>query len=242
MPFCIRRRLRSNSLIRNNRLILDNKKRFTLMEHTATIQKRNTLNIIGASMGWFAVSGQLVLIILNRQADIFETVIRFFSFFTILTNILVACYFTVQILNIKSFRCLKTDTALTAITSFILVVGLVYQFVLRPIWEPTGWQFVIDELLHTLIPIYVLVYWFFYVKLSGFNPRHLVKWLLYPFIYFAFVLLRGHFSGFYPYPFINAQEIGYSKVFGTFIVLSVVVMMVMALLYLLARFLKKCSS
>lgn len=209
------------------------------MEHTATIHKRNTLNIIGAIMGLFALIGQLVLIILNRQAAIFETVIRFFSFFTILTNILVACYFTVQILNIKSVRFLKTDTALTAITSFILVVGLVYQFVLRFIWEPTGWQMVIDELLHTIIPIYVLLYWFFYVKLSGFNPRHLVKWLLYPFIYFAFVLLRGHFSGFYPYPFIDVQVLGYSKVFLNFIALSAFVMMLMGLLYVLARILKK---
>lgn len=212
------------------------------MESIPNNPRRNALNIIGAAVGWFAVIGQLILIILNRQANVFETVIRFFSYFTILTNILVACYFTVQILNLKTLGFLKTNTSLTAITAFILVVCLVYQFVLRFIWEPTGWQFVIDELLHTLIPIYVLVYWFFYVKLSGFNPRHLVKWLLYPFIYFAFVLLRGHFSGFYPYPFINAQEIGYSKVFGTFIVLSVVVMMVMALLYLLARFLKKYSS
>lgn len=212
------------------------------MRPTATNQKRHTLNTIGAAMGWFAVLGQLVLIILNRQTDIFETVIRFFSFFTILTNILVACYYTVQILNIKSVRFLKTDTALTAITAFILVVGLVYQIVLRSIWEPTGWQMAIDELLHTIIPTYVLLYWFFYVKLSSFNIRHLAMWLLYPFIYFAFVLLRGHYSGFYPYPFINIQELGYSKVFINFMTLSAFVIMLIGLLYIFARFLKKHES
>lgn len=179
---------------------------------------------------------------LNRQADIFETVIRFFSFFTILTNILVACYFTVQILNIKSFRFLKTDTALTAITAFILIVGLVYQIVLRSIWEPTGWQMVIDELLHTILPTYVLVYWFFYVKLSSFNGQYLAMWLLYPFVYFVFVILRGHFSGFYPYPFIDVQELGYSKVFIIFMVLSAFVMMLVGILYLFARFLIKHES
>lgn len=207
-----------------------------------TKNKRHTLKIIGATMGWFAIIGQLVLIILNRQADIFETVIRFFSFFTILTNILVVCYFTSQILNTKSFRFLKTDTALTAITAFILTVGLVYQFVLRSIWEPTGWQLVIDELLHTIIPTYVLVYWFIYVKRSSFNMRYLAIWLLYPFLYFAFVLLRGHFSGFYPYPFINVQALGYPKVFVNFIILSAFVMMLIGLLYVVARFLKKHQS
>lgn len=209
------------------------------MELMATNHKRNTLNIIGATMGWFAVLGQLVLIILNRQADVFETVIRFFSYFTILTNILVACYFTTQICNMKFLKFLKNDTSLTAITSFILIVGLVYQFVLRSVWQPTGWQMVIDELLHTLIPSYALLYWFFYVKLSSFNPRHLVSWLLYPFIYFAFVLLRGHFSGFYPYPFMDVQTIGYSKVIGNFMVLSAFVLVLMGLLYFLVRFLKK---
>lgn len=210
------------------------------MKIVATNYKRNTLNIIGATISWFAVFGQLVLIILNRQAGVFETVIRFFSFFTILTNILVAFYFIAQICNIRILKFLKNDTSLTAITAFILIVGLVYQFVLRFIWEPTGWQMVIDELLHTIIPSYVLLYWFFYVKLSSFNSRHLAVWLLYPFIYFAFVLLRG--SGYYPYPFINVQEIGYSKVFFNFIALSVLVMVLMGLLYLLARFLKKHES
>jgi hypothetical protein len=209
------------------------------MEHISNDRKRNILNIIGAIMGWSAIISQLVLIILNRQADVFETIIRFFSFFTILTNILVAGYFTAQLLNLKTFKLLKTDASLTAITAFILVVGLVYQIVLRFIWEPTGWQFVVDELLHTIIPIYVLLYWFFYVKLSSFNTRHLVTWLLYPFTYFAFVMVRGHFSGFYPYPFINVQEIGFPKVFGNFMVLSIFVMMLIGLLYFLARFFKK---
>ncbi|MEO6346755.1 MAG: Pr6Pr family membrane protein [Aquaticitalea sp.] len=212
------------------------------MEHRSTNHKRNTLNIIGATISWFAVFGQLVLIILNRQAGVFETVIRFFSFFTILTNILVACYFIAQLFSLKILRFLKTDTSLTAITAFILVVGLVYQFVLRFIWEPSGWQMVIDELLHTMIPSYVLLYWFFYVKFSSFNPRHLLTWLLYPFLYFAFVLLRGHFSGFYPYPFIDIQELGYSKVFINFIALSAFVLMLMGILYVAARFLKKHES
>ena len=49
---------------------------------------------IGALAGWFAVVTQLYLIISNRTASIPETVMRFFSFYTILTNILVALCFT----------------------------------------------------------------------------------------------------------------------------------------------------
>ena len=114
--------------------------------------------IFGLCIGWFAVLSQFVLMIQNRQADITETVIRFFSFFTILTNILVALFFTVSALKSKSrlSRVLLMDGSITAITALILIVGSVYQLVLRSIWEPTGLQLIVDELLHTITPFYML--------------------------------------------------------------------------------------
>lgn len=71
-------------------------------------------------------------------------------------------FFTVSALKVKkSFsKLLLTDGTITAITVFILIVGSVYQIVLRSIWEPTGLQFIVDELLHTVIPLYMLGYWF----------------------------------------------------------------------------------
>ena len=50
--------------------------------------------VVGALMGWFAVGLQFYLVIVNRVESLPETMIRFFSYFTILTNILVALYFT----------------------------------------------------------------------------------------------------------------------------------------------------
>lgn len=41
-------------------------------------------------LGWFALGSQLYLIIQNRIVSVPETVVRYFSFFTILTNLLVA--------------------------------------------------------------------------------------------------------------------------------------------------------
>ncbi|MBU2903617.1 Pr6Pr family membrane protein [Arenibacter algicola] len=209
------------------------------MPDTKSKTKSNLLSIFGACMGWLAVIGQFILIIINRQADILETTIRFFSYFTILTNILVSLYFTSQIFNLKTFKFLKNDSALTPITAFILIVGLVYQVVLRWIWQPTGSQMIIDELLHTVMPVYLLVYWFFYVNASYLKPRNLFAWLLYPFMYFIFIMIRGYFSGFYPYPFIDVSSIGYPKVFFNFMMLSVVVLVLMGILHVLARFLKR---
>ena len=121
---------------------------------------RNNIDIAGFILGWLAIIGQFILMIQNRQTDVTETIIRFFSFFTILTNILVALYFTsrISILKNTSLSKLSNSGNLTALTAFILVVGLIYQIILRGTWQPTGLQRIIDELLHSVIPFFVFVY------------------------------------------------------------------------------------
>jgi len=46
---------------------------------------------------------------------------------------------------------------ITAITVYITIVGLVYNVILRFLWKPEGLQFIVDELLHTVIPLLLLV-------------------------------------------------------------------------------------
>ena len=50
-------------------------------------------------IGWFALLAQLYLIIQNRVVSVGETIIRYFSFFTILTNLIVAVCVTVLLLK-----------------------------------------------------------------------------------------------------------------------------------------------
>ena len=58
--------------------------------------------ILIAIAGWFALASQLYLIIQNRVVSVAETIIRYFSFFTILTNLIVAICVTVLLLKPKS--------------------------------------------------------------------------------------------------------------------------------------------
>lgn len=175
---------------------------------------QNTFEIIGFLLGWISVVAQFILIIQNRQAEISETIIRFFSFFTILTNILVAVFFTSRVfISLEKYlKIFNKKGAVTAITAFILIVGLVYQTVLRGIWEPKGAQMFVDELLHTINPVFFLLYWFLFSTKQKIKFREIIIWLLYPLFYLAFVLFRGSLSDFYPYPFLNISEIGLSQV------------------------------
>jgi len=94
---------------------------------------RQTFLAIGAIIAWFAVVVQFYLLIVNRVTSIPETIIRFFSFYTILTNILVALCFTFLLLKPKSgwVRFFSKPATITAIAVYITVVGIVYNIILR---------------------------------------------------------------------------------------------------------------
>jgi hypothetical protein len=103
---------------------------------------KRLLSIFFAIIAWFAVLVQYYLMVENRVASIGETTIRFFSFFTILTNSLVAIYFSLITLKAEKglWARIYQPGTLTAITVYITIVGLVYQIILRPLWQPTGLQ------------------------------------------------------------------------------------------------------
>ncbi len=164
---------------------------------------------------WFALIGQFYLIILNRVTSISETIIRYFSFFTILTNLIVAICCTTLITRrnskIKSF--FSRQNTLTAVAVYITIVGLVYNVILRFLWKPEGLQWVVDELLHTIIPSLFIAFWLLVVPKGKFYWKSVLAWLLYPLSYLILILLRGIPSSFYPYPFIDVDIIGYSQTF-----------------------------
>lgn len=192
---------------------------------------RKSFIIVGAFLGWLAIVVQFYLIIINKTASIPETVIRFFSFFTILTNILTALCFTYLLFKPGSKWGLffSKPASLAAITVYIAVVGLIYNLILRFLWSPQGLQLIVDELLHSVVPVIFILYWFIYVPKSTLKWANIILWLLYPFIYCIYILIRGAISGFYPYPFIDVGIHGYNKVFlniagivMVFIMLSVI--------------------
>ncbi len=178
-------------------------------------RSRVIYSTITAFLAWFGVIGQLYLILMNRVLPVLNTLLQFFSYFTILTNLLVAITLTVLVLKsqsaLKSY--LSRSATLTAICVYIFVVGLIYNFVLRQLWAPHGLQRLVDELLHLIIPVLFIIYWFLFVSKKELQWKDAVVWLIYPFMYLLIILLHGNFTDFYPYPFVNVSQLGYSQVF-----------------------------
>ncbi|SHN11583.1 hypothetical protein SAMN04488057_10714 [Cyclobacterium lianum] len=205
---------------------------------------KKTWTIIAAAIVWFAVVAQLCLMLQNTSTDIVSSIVRFFSYFTILTNSLVAIYFSVLAWgkdNTRLARLFHRPGTLTAITVYILVVGLVYQIVLRGIWEPEGLQRLVDELLHSFNPLLVLVFWISLENKNKVEWRLLPYWLIYPALYLLIILLLGEITAFYPYPFVDVSTLGLARVLMNSFYVLMLMLCIAAVLLAVGKYVVKRS-
>ena len=110
------------------------------------------------------------------------------------------------------------------------------------VWSPQGLQFVVDELLHSVVPVLFILFWFFFVPKDSLHWKGIFPWLLYPTLYCVFILVRGAFSGFYPYPFVNVTELGYGRVLLNAAGIVVVFLLIALLLMGAAKILSKITG
>ncbi len=160
-----------------------------------------------AALAWFA----LIL----QYAIHTGSATNFFSYFTVLCNLLIAVGLTGAILSpaySKARRIFTSASVQTATALYIFIVGLVYNLVLRGIWTPTGWQLVADNLLHVVVPLLYVLYWYFNVPKGALRWKDGLYWIGFPLAYLIYSLVRGPKVGWYPYPFLNIGALGYSKV------------------------------
>lgn len=169
-----------------------------------------------AITAWFALALQLYLM-LNRAPSIglstTNAVINFFSYFTILSNLLVAKSLTSSLLLPSSLlgNFFSKVSVQSSIAVYIFIVGLVYNLVLRSLWNPEGWQLLADNLLHVAVPLLYVLFWLIFTPKKVLRWKNIFPWLIFPAVYLVYSLLRGAATGWYPYPFINADKLGYGK-------------------------------
>ena len=176
-------------------------------------QSARIIALLGALFGWFAVITQLYLMMENRVVAVPGTLLRFFAFFTIDTNIIVAFCFTFIFLGNKYRlgRFFSKASTVTAITVYITIVGIVYNVILRSTWDPQGMQKTVDELLHTVIPALFIVLWLIFVPIEQLKWKNAFPWLIYPILYMTYAIIHGAITKFYPYPFVDVNDLGYTK-------------------------------
>jgi hypothetical protein len=182
--------------------------------------------MVAAALGWFALVLQYVLIVRYRtDGDLIAAAIRFSSYFTLLSNILVALAMTLPWLAPESRlgRFFSEPSVRTAIAVYIIIVALIYHFILRQLWNPQGWQLVADTIEHEVAPALYVLDWLLFVPKAGLKFKSAFLWLGYPVAYAVYSMIHGALTEFYPYPFLDVSKLGYQHVLINMAELVVVV-------------------
>lgn len=176
---------------------------------------RRTVAIAGAAIGILALIAQfyvIVSLVLSERGPV-GAVIYYFSFFTILTNLLLVLVYLGAIVRgqrwLVFFR--KPHTRAMAASSIVLVGGF-YHFVLSGVWEQEGLLYWCNIALHYVTPALYVVWFAAWNRTGTLKWSSLVTLLAYPVAYLIYVLLRGALTGDYPYEILDVGLVGYPGV------------------------------
>ncbi|WP_200331528.1 Pr6Pr family membrane protein [Leucobacter sp. L43] len=186
-----------------------------------------------------AVIGQLVFSLSFEPDEPLFFFTNFFSFFTILSNVLAVIVLTASavVISLGKRPPLWFWAVFTAMSTYMVTTGIVYNALLRGVsldQESTlGWS---NEVLHLIGPLFVAALWWFAPARAGLSWRHLRLAAVFPLAWGVYTVLRGVVVGWYPYPFMNpAQPGGYGAVLGYMAAIAAVIIGVDALLVGLSR-------
>lgn len=171
-----------------------------------------------AIVAWAGLLLQACLSISLARANarsVVDGLIVYFGYFTILTNIFIALVCTAGSLTRRApgRPLLYRLPAVGCSTAAIAVVGISYHALLREVWAPQGAEWVANLVLHYIVPVGALLHWFVYSYEDRPTRWAPLSWCWYPLAYFAYVMTRGEILFSYPYPFIDALALGYTRTF-----------------------------
>ena len=196
-------------------------------ENTTKIKGEILLGIIFA-LELYALPVQFYLLLKNPEFTFFSAAVRFLSFFTITTNTIVFICSALLLFGgrSKANAFFRKCTTITAITVYILIVGIVFNLLLRPVLDLQGRYLIVSEIFHTVVPILFFFFWLFFVSPEKISFKVISYWLIYPIIYIIYTLFHGLATQFYPYPFIDATQLGFeiAIINGFFVLLSFVIL------------------
>jgi hypothetical protein len=181
---------------------------------TCDVMMRTILRAIAAVVGLFALGLQFWLMLGNRSLPgLFATTIKFFSYFTMLSNALAVCAMVAPLAAPASRvgRFLSKPSVRLAITEYLIVVAAVYYVFLRNIGDDHGWERFADQLMHYVTPALFMLDWLAFVPKGQVRCTILGTSLITPVVYGIWILLHGAHTAWYPYPFFNAAKFGYPR-------------------------------
>jgi hypothetical protein len=141
---------------------------------------------------------------------------NFFSYFTVLSNVLLTVTFVALALRPALAQHVPFLTLRGTATLGVIVTGLVYAVLLAPASADVDvtlrW---VDFVLHTLAPIVGLLDWLVDRPLRRIPRSTVASWLVFPVVWLVYTLIRGSVTDWYPYPFLDPDLESVGSIFTT---------------------------
>lgn len=184
----------------------------------------SVIRLVAAAVITTAVVGQFITTIrtaIANDRDIPTTIANFFSFFTILSNLMGALALLAAVIwffmrpSHETREPAGVAVALAAATTYLFITGVVYNLLLRG--YPTADDHVAwaNEIVHVVAPLFLLIDLFVAPTRRALPRRSALVILAVPIIWIAYTLLRGPLvvnpttgvAFWYPYPFLNPNGV-----------------------------------
>ncbi len=152
---------------------------------------------------WLVVDG-IPALVPGNEAPLGTDLVRFVSYFTILSNllVLVGCGALLRADPAgRGWRVLRLDAVVC-----IGVTGVVHWFLLRPILDLHGASYAVDKLLHVVVPVMAVAGWVLLGPRRAAGRADVLPALAFPVLWLAYTLVHGAVSGWYPYPFVDVEH------------------------------------
>ena len=145
----------------------------------------------------------------TAAASRLEQTRRYFSYFTIQSNFLVAVSMWLIVRD-------RTESQLFRVVRLaslvgITVTGIVAAVALPPSPNYTTGSLVCDRLLHVVVPALAFIGWVAFGPRAKVTREDLLPSLVWPVLWLAATLALGPFVDWYPYPFIDVDRIGLGR-------------------------------
>ncbi len=185
----------------------------------------SVLRLLAAATIIAALVGQFVATVrasIAADRDTATTIVNFFSFFTILSNIIGALALLAAVVwfwmrpHHEQREPRGIALALAVATTCLLITGVVYNILLRPLPnnadDHVAWA---NEIVHVVAPAFLLLDLLIAPTRRALPWRSVLAVLAVPSIWIAYTLLRGPFvtdprlgvAFWYPYPFLNPNGV-----------------------------------
>jgi hypothetical protein len=163
-----------------------------------------------------AAFGLLVIVAIAFQAKTLIDVgffrpLRYFAFFTILSNLFGSVLFLYLAARWRARRTHAVDVLRGAAVLYLVVTFVVVIVLLSGAELQVGVPWV-DFVVHKLFPLVVVIDWLIDPPVTDIRLRDVAAWLAFPIIWLALTVARGAADHWYPYPFLDPANGGYRAV------------------------------